>query len=166
MLLINGIPSEEDLEKVFPSEERLNKGPIAIFECYQNIPCDPCFKACKIGAIQPFEDINDLPKLLEDKCTGCGMCISKCPGLSICIIDYTYSETQALMKLPYEFLPLPEVHDKVMALDRQGEDVCMAEVVQVMNLESFDKTPVVSIIFDKSYIKKVRNFRLIGGHNG
>jgi Fe-S-cluster-containing hydrogenase component 2 len=166
MLLINGVPTEEELDKIFPSQERLLQGPIAIFECYQNIPCDPCFKACKIGAIKPFEDINDLPKLLEEKCVGCGLCISKCPGLSICIIDYTYSHTQALMKLPYEFLPLPKVHESVMALDRQGQDVCMAKVVEVMNHESFDKTPVVSIIFDKTYIKAVRNFRLIGGQDG
>lgn len=166
MLTKSGVPSEDDLDKVFPSLEQLEKGPIAIFECYQNIPCNPCFTACPTGAILPFEDLNDLPKLLETKCTGCGICISKCPGLAISIIDYTYSETETLMKLPYEFLPLPKENEYVIALDRKGDEVCKAKVVKIVNTKKFDKTPVVSIAFHKKYLKQVRHFKLLGGHNG
>ena len=36
----------EDLAKVLPSEERLNKGPVAITECFQEIACNPCVAAC------------------------------------------------------------------------------------------------------------------------
>jgi Fe-S-cluster-containing hydrogenase component 2 len=160
MLSKTGVPTPEDLECVFPSEERLNQGPIAIFECYQHIPCDPCFTACKRGAIKAFEDINDLPQLFEEKCNGCGLCIAKCPGLSIAIVHYNYNETQSLMKVPYEFLPLPKVGEKVDALSREGQVVCEAEVVSVLNSVSFDKTMIVSIVFDKTYIKEVRHFKL------
>jgi len=163
MLIKSGIPTEEDLDKVFPSIDKLKQGPIAIFECYQNIPCNPCYTACPIGAIEPFEDLNDLPKLIEEKCTGCGICISKCPGLAISIIDYNFNEEEMLMKLPYEFLPLPREGEEVIALDRRGEEVCKARVIKVMNIDKFDKTPVVSISFDKQYLRVVRHFKLIGG---
>lgn len=166
MLLETGIPTEEDLKKVIPSLETLKKGPIAIFECYQHIPCNPCHNACPTGAILPFEDLNDLPLLNEDKCTGCGICMSKCPGLAISILDYTYSKSQALMKLAYEFLPLPEVGEVVMALDRSGQDLCEAHVVAVVNSQKFDKTPLISIAFDKAYIRQVRHIKLFGGLHG
>lgn len=159
MLSKTGIPTDLDLEGVFPSVERLEKGPIAIFECYQNIPCNPCFTACKIGAIEPFVDINDMPKLLEEKCTGCGLCLAKCPGLAISILDYTYSEEEALIKIPYEFLPLPKEGEVVMALDRSGSPVCRARIVKVTNPPSFDKTPMISMAFPKEYLKRVRHFK-------
>jgi len=166
MLSKTGIPTKEDIEGVFPSQERLEKGPIAIFECYQHIPCNPCFSACKIGAILEFEDINDLPKLLEEKCTGCGLCIAKCPGLAISVVDYTYSETEAMMKIPYEFLPLPLEGEKVVALDRGGKEVCEATIIKVLNPMGFDKTPIISMIFPKEYLKVVRHFKLKRKENG
>ena len=159
MLAKTGIPTQEDLEGVFPSMERLEKGPIAIFECYQNIPCNPCYTACKLEAIVPFEDINDMPILLEEKCSGCGLCLAKCPGLAISILDYTYSPTLALIKIPYEFLPLPEEGEVVTALNRGGEPVCEATIVKVLNPKSFDKTPMISLSFPKEYIKEVRHFK-------
>ncbi len=159
MLANTGIPTEEDLKGVFPSMERLEKGPIAIFECYQHIPCNPCYTACKLGAIEPFADINDMPKLLEEKCSGCGLCLAKCPGLAISILDYTYSETQALIKIPYEFLPLPAEGEKVTALNRSGEPVCEAVIVKVLNPATFDKTPMISLAFPKEHIKEVRHFK-------
>ncbi len=36
------------------------------------------------------------------------VCVSNCPGLSIVVVDETYSEKEALVKIPYEFLPLAE----------------------------------------------------------
>ena len=29
----------------------MNQGPVAIIECVQEIPCDPCVDACRQGAI-------------------------------------------------------------------------------------------------------------------
>ena len=69
-------------------------------------------------AIKEFEDINDLPELYDEKCGGCGMCLAKCPGLAIYVVDATYSDTHAMMKIPYELLPLPEEGEMVMGLMR------------------------------------------------
>jgi Na+-translocating ferredoxin:NAD+ oxidoreductase RNF subunit RnfB len=53
-----------------PTRKRMNQGPVAIIECVQEIPCDPCVDACRQGAIMIGEDITQLPQLMEDNCTG------------------------------------------------------------------------------------------------
>ena len=43
-LVYDGFPSFEEIKEAtgWPSEERLAKGPVAICECVQQIPCNPC----------------------------------------------------------------------------------------------------------------------------
>ena len=43
-----GIPSMEMIMEKFPSIERINKGAVAVIECYKEIPCNPCETACKL----------------------------------------------------------------------------------------------------------------------
>lgn len=158
MLENTGVPSNENVLEVTPSKERLAKGPIAVFECFQKIPCNPCQKACPSGAIKELIDINDRPQVDNDKCTGCGICVSKCPGLAIFIVDETYSDTEALVKLPYEFLPIPEEGSFVTALDREGHPVCRAQVQKVLNTKFQDRTAVISLIVPKEFSMEVRAF--------
>ena len=155
MLEKSGIPVQADIDAVFPSEKRLSLGPVAVIECYQSIPCNPCATACPQSAILPFEDINDKPKIDSDKCTGCILCMTKCPGLAIITVDATYSDTKALISMPFEFLPVPEVGQTVQALDRAGQFVSDAEVVRVLTAKN--KVTVVAIAVDKHLIKIVRN---------
>lgn len=160
MIYKTGVPTEEDLQRVVPSAERLAKGPVAVIECFQKIPCNPCYTACKKGAIKEFSDINDLPEIDHDLCNGCGLCVSKCPGLAIFIIDETYSENEALVKLPYEFVPLPKEGDTVKALDREGRVVGEARVVKIQNGKYEDRTPVISVAVPKGQSMVVRNIGL------
>ena len=147
MIKKTGVPTQEDLKRIFPPKARLARGPVTIIECFQRIPCNPCYAACRSGAIQEFKDINNLPKIDFEKCNGCGLCISRCPGLAIFVVDETYSEKEALIKLPFEFLPLPEEGEEVDALNREGEVVGKAKVVRVQNGKYEDRTPVLSILF-------------------
>ena len=43
---------EAKVQGILPSEERRQKGPYALFECFQNIPCNPCYTACKFNAVR------------------------------------------------------------------------------------------------------------------
>jgi len=162
MLEKTGVPTQENLQSVLPSQERLNQGPVAIIECYQSIPCNPCYTACKTGAIKEFEDINNLPQINHDACNGCALCISKCPGLAILVMDKTYSENETLLKIPYEFLPLPAAGDVVDGLDREGNFVTKVRVEKVLNPKSFDKTPIVHITLPHELALRVRNIRMEG----
>lgn len=144
------------IEETFPTDERLAKGPVAIFECFQRIPCNPCFTACKKGAIKEFDDINDLPILNDELCSGCGLCIAKCPGLAIIVVDATYCEDEALIKIPYEFIPLPQKDQVANGLDREGKYVCDVIIKDVWDSNSLDKTPIISFSVPKKHMSKVR----------
>ncbi|HNV72562.1 MAG TPA: 4Fe-4S ferredoxin, partial [Candidatus Ozemobacteraceae bacterium] len=74
MLKNDGIPTREEYETILPTPERMKKGPVAIIECFQDIPCDPCVTACPTKAIHMQSGITDKPHLEEKRCTGCGMC--------------------------------------------------------------------------------------------
>lgn len=152
-----GVPSEELLERFKPPVHRLRKGPVVMVECFQEIPCDPCFKACQAGAVKAFEDINDLPVIDYDKCSGCGVCISYCPGLAIFVVDEAYSENTSMVQLPYEFLPLPAEGDTVKGLDREGKYVVDARVVKVRESPRRNQTYVVSLEVPKGYSLAVRS---------
>ena len=158
MLERTGIPTDDDLEKVIPDKKRLDQGPVVIIECFQKIPCDPCAISCKLGAIKPFKDINDLPQIDFDKCTGCGICISSCPGLAIFVIDMNYLEEKSLIKLPHEMLPLPEKGEDVYALDRAGGILGKAKVVRVLKIKN--KTNIISLEVPKSMAMKVRSIKV------
>jgi len=155
----DGVLSPEELAELpgMPSKERLEQGAVAVIECAQEIPCNPCEKACPSGAIRVGEPITNLPTLIEDKCTGCGLCIPLCPGLAIFVVDMTYSDQEATVQLPYEFLPLPKRGETVKALDREGRVVCPARVVKVLNPKGFDHTAVITIAVPKDQAMNVRN---------
>ena len=157
MLERTGIPNDDDLEKVVPDKKRLAKCPVVIIECFQKIPCDPCAASCKFGAIKPFKDINDLPIVDFDKCTGCGICISSCPGLAIFVIDMNYSDEKALIKLPHEMLPLPEKGEDVYALDRAGNVLAKVKVIKVLKIKN--KTNIISLEVPKGMAMKVRSIK-------
>lgn len=58
-----GIPSAEELRGAsgIPSQERMKKGPVAVIECVQEIPCNPCENACPFGAIKIGDPITNCP---------------------------------------------------------------------------------------------------------
>lgn len=162
MIEKTGIADINLIKKIFPSIERINKGPVAVIECFQKIPCNPCYTSCKFNAISEMKDINDIPILNYDLCTGCGACISKCPGLSIIIIDGSSNEEEVLFKIPYEFYPLPKVGDIVKGLDRSGKYICDALVKKVVNKKYLDSTSIIYLLVNKKYMYEFRNIKFGG----
>lgn len=161
MIAKTGIPSVEAVTKILPDQERLQKGAVAIFECFQNIPCNPCADACTRGAIQPFIDINERPVVDWSQCNGCGLCLTRCPGLSIFVVDYTYNEQQALVKIPFEFSPMPQEGEWVAALNRSGHAVGEAQIVRIQKGQN--KTKILWLAVPKELMMEVRHIRRKGG---
>lgn len=160
-LIETGFLEYEELseKQTLPTKARYEKGPVAVIECVQEIPCNPCESSCKLGAIEIGNPITNLPHLLEEKCVGCGVCVSKCPGLAIFVVNKVYSKTSATVSFPYEYFPTPKEGEKKEAVNRKGEVVCKGTILKVVNPESFDHTPVVTIEIPKEYADEVRSIK-------
>lgn len=159
MLEQTGIATKEMFEQLLPSLERRKRGPYTVMECYEKIPCDPCRTSCPVNAVT-MESINDTPVCHADLCTGCGRCVSRCPGLACFVIDETVGNGQVKITLPHELFPLPQAGDTVDALGREGQVVGQAQVVRVNSGKALDHTNVISILVDESLLYDVRSIRV------
>lgn len=143
-----------------PSLDDLNKKPLAVIECFECIPCNPCEKSCPFGAITIGETISNKPILDASKCKGCGLCISHCPGLAIFVIDMNFTSKTALVKIPYEFFPIPIEGSEVQCLNRLGEVITVGNIHQVRITSSYNKTYVIEIEIPKEFAMEVRNIKV------
>ena len=149
-----------DLERLpgCPSAERFAQGKVAVLECGQEIPCNPCEAACPFGAISVGKPITNLPHLVAERCKGCGLCVAACPGLAIFLVDKTYSKKEALVTFPYEYLPRPQVAAQVEAVNRQGEVVCSGRVYKVEQPPQAKGTALVTLAVPQEWADDVRGF--------
>ncbi|MEF8879633.1 MAG: 4Fe-4S binding protein [Candidatus Thermoplasmatota archaeon] len=147
----DGVLSKKDL--TLPDEKQLEKG-VAVLECVQRIPCNPCVDVCPVEAIS-MEDINAPPNIDFDKCVGCGKCVGVCPGLAIFVVKR--GGGKGWVTLPYEFLPVPGKDQKVELLDRRGKVV--GEGVVKKTVEQ-GETYVVTVEMDEKLVNDVRNIRV------
>ncbi|HUW65791.1 MAG TPA: 4Fe-4S binding protein [Spirochaetia bacterium] len=159
MLAVDGVAEAADVAARIPPPERLAAGPVVMAECFQAIPCDPCYHACPQKAFLPFEDLNSLPRVDYARCNGCGVCVTRCPGLALFIVDCSDPAGEALITLPYEFLPLPAAGETVTGVDRAGQAVCAARVVKVVPGGPRSKTSLIRLAVPKDYAMTVRHWR-------
>jgi Fe-S-cluster-containing hydrogenase component 2 len=157
-LEITGIPSMAELRASpgFAGEDRFEKGPVAVIECVQEIPCNPCETACPRGAITVGEPITNLPALDGEKCNGCGLCLSACPGLAIFLVHKNYTETTSVVEFPWEYLPLPERDAPVPCGGRDGAFIAQGRVLKAGKTERSDGTALVRVEAPKEYYMKIR----------
>ncbi len=137
------------------------KNGLVVIECPQRIPCNPCASSCPTGAIIPFDDINDTPRIDYEKCIGCAKCVAICPGLACFVIDLTAGgEGKAVIKLPHEMLPRPEKGEAVSCLNRQGEAVAGGTVVAVTEPLK-DRTVVVHVEVPRALMRDIRAVKVV-----
>jgi Fe-S-cluster-containing hydrogenase component 2 len=159
-LLEKGYVSEKEIERYPGVTHKVGIHPV--IECTQNIPCNPCQDACKMGCISIGANITNLPIVKsEGNCINCGMCVASCSGQAIFLVDEDTGDGSSTVTMPYEFIPLPEVGDKGFGLNRKGEKICEAEVVSVRAVKAFDHTNLLTIKVPKEYAMKARFFKAL-----
>jgi ferredoxin len=94
------------------------------------------------------------------RCTGCGICLTKCPGLAITIIDGSKSEDYIYFSIPYEMSPLPKIGSVVKALDREGKYLTDVKVNNVRSNKRFDRTNIVTLEVPRDLIYQFRNISM------
>ncbi|MHC4734907.1 MAG: 4Fe-4S binding protein [Planctomycetota bacterium] len=157
------LPLEVIKKKIaLPSKERMEKGPVVIIECEEDIPCDPCVESCNTKAIIK-ESLTAVPIVDYERCTGCALCVASCPGLAIFVVDNS-REDKALVYIPYEMLPAPQKGDKGDALDRSGKRIGSAEVAKVR--KGNRGTTILGILVEKNLAMNVRSIRIPERSNG
>lgn len=149
MIKADGYPTLEQVKSKFPKENVLIK-PKAIIECYQEIPCNPCETSCPFNAIAIGDDINTIPQIDFDVCTGCGMCVYSCPGLAIMVAKVIGDRVQ--YKIPYELLPVPNKGETWLGVNRKGEVICDALIEHVLKNNKTDRTVVITVSVPKEYL--------------
>ena len=144
----------------WPGDDVVEKKRVAVLECVEDIPCNPCETVCPKGAIRVGEPITNLPRIDGEKCDGCGMCVAVCPGLAIFVVDKSGEGEEAFVTVPYEMLPLPGKGEKVECMNRSGEVVCGGTVERVVQVKKYDRTAVVTVRIGKGYADDVRSIRV------
>lgn len=148
-----GVIELDELERLglIPPKERFLKGPVAVLECPEEIPCNICVPYCPTKAIS-MDSIISLPRVDWNKCTGCSTCVAVCPGLAAFVVDLSREDSD-YVTLPHEMLPAPKVGDEVELLNRRGERVGKGIVVRVWEK---NKTYVVTLRVPKGLGMEVR----------
>ncbi len=99
---------------------------VAVIECPEKIPCNPCGFVCRFGAI--YKKDLCTPGVVDwEKCTGCTLCVTVCPGMAIFLQKVENDKGQ--VTVPYELLPEPVIGDKAELLDRAGKYVGVGVVI-------------------------------------
>ncbi len=140
----------------YPGEEAFERGPVVVVECDEDIPCNPCEDICKKGAITVGTPITNLPKVDPNKCDGCALCVTVCPGLCIFMVNKNYSDAESLIYIPFELSPLPEKRQIVKGCNSKGEPICDARVEKVIKPRKTNKTAMVAIAVPKKFYEIVR----------
>ena len=126
--LQRGYLTRKELEDlgVFPPREIIESKRVAIIECVEDIPCNPCEAACSFNVIHK-ESFTKPGKVDWENCNGCAACVAACPGQSVFLQQI--KDGKGYVTMPYELLPEPRIGSKVALLDRAGEDVGEGRIV-------------------------------------
>ena len=85
--------------------------------------------------------------------------MASCSGQAIFLVDEETEPGFGTVTLPYEFYPLPKVGDKGLALGRDGQVVCDAEVVSVKTAPVFDHTNLLTMKVPTDMTMKARFYK-------
>jgi Fe-S-cluster-containing hydrogenase component 2 len=153
-----GVLSLEDIVQLpgIPPLDRMAQGAVAVMECAQEIPCNPCVTNCPQGAVRMGDTLTGLPELDPDECSGCGLCVADCPGQAVFLVDLAFAPDRVSVAFPYEFLPLPKRGDLVRGTDREGRPVTDARVEKVVMPQKYEHTAVVTISVAREFASIVR----------
>ncbi len=101
----------------------------------------------------------ELPEVDYEKCTGCLVCIPRCPGLAIFVLDETPKD-HSIVYIPYEFLPRPKKGDKAISLDHEGKERGEVTIQKVLDSKKFDHCAVIGFSVPKDLASEIRFIKL------
>ena len=133
--------------RIYPFEQKLHDKKIfPIIRCIEEIPCNPCTEVCPVFSINLREEsIMSLP-VFDGECTGCGRCVSVCPGLAISlyVADYDPQGRKVGLIFPFELSEkLIPAGSEVTTVDFDGKPIGTGRVIAIRNKPSQDRRRLV-----------------------
>jgi ferredoxin len=107
------------LEKVLPA-----------IDCLEPIACRVCEKQCPVQAIDIDRSLTTPKFLIEESCTGCGICVTACPSEAITMIDNQLPKAVFLI-FPWYLRRTPEPGVRVHLLNRKGDILGQARIADI-----------------------------------
>jgi len=155
-----GYHTREELAHLLPPRDRVERGRVAVIECTEDIPCNPCVSVCPVKAIQK-ESLCKPSTVDREKCVGCTRCVAACPGLAIFAEHIKDGKGQATM--PYELIPEPRIGEAAALLDRAGKIIGEGTVISPTYQAKGDAYPrwIVTVeMDDPNMCSEVRAVRI------
>ncbi|HDS03684.1 MAG TPA: FAD-dependent oxidoreductase [Firmicutes bacterium] len=152
-----GILKSRPGKDIKSEKDRPNEGVYPIFNCGQEIPCNPCTSVCPRQAIYIDPDnMMDVPVFIEEKgCIGCMQCVAICPGLAVTLVDFRKESRHPLVTLPYEFGDKKlAVGDNAVVTDKEGHPLGEYEVVSLKKAGKVSATYLVQFQMPAEAAKK------------
>lgn len=142
-----------------PEEET---GIFPIFHCYQEIPCNPCASVCPQGMIHTEDDIiTRLPYFYGEKdCSGCGRCVSICPGLAITLVDYRKDQENPFVTFPFEIATKKLDQGTLSTIMSDTGSLGQFEVSRTRVLKQFPRTQLITVKLPRNIAKHAVNIRM------
>ena len=165
---INELKSQAQLMKDKPPTPIMRKLPeeetgiFPIFHCYQEIPCNPCASVCPQGLIYTEDDIiTRLPYFYGEKeCSGCGRCVSICPGLAITLVDYRKDQENPFVTFPFEIATNKLDHGTLVTIMSDTGSLGQFEVNRTRVLKRFPRTQLITVKLPRNIAKQAVNIRM------
>jgi len=161
--LQRGYNTRTELEErgIFPPDELLKSKRLAVIECIEDIPCNPCEEACRFKGIHK-ETFTKPGQVDWENCNGCAACLLACPGLSVFLMEIRNGK--GYVTLPYEIMPTPEIGNNAELMNRAGEVIGQGKIVAPTYKALGDATPrwVVTVeMDDPDFVYEVRAIKII-----
>ncbi|HON18401.1 MAG TPA: FAD-dependent oxidoreductase [Salinivirgaceae bacterium] len=122
-----------------PSHDRMKK-PFVLIDCLYGFACNPCAFACPHGAITKNSS-STVPNIDFDKCVGCMICVTQCPGLAI--FGYNTEKKQLFFPVEFEIEEGREVYIVDNYGQKMGEGI-LEKIIKKPNKTHLARVNVIS----------------------
>jgi ferredoxin len=103
--------------------------PVASVECFENIACNLCEKACPESAIRFSKERDEI--LVEADCTACGQCLPACPSGATLMIHERENLSTSYVTLPWRGRRRWAQGELATLVNRRGEALGSGRVTAV-----------------------------------
>lgn len=133
---------------------------VASLECFENIQCDVCEKACPESAIHIQRKGAVTEKfLIESKCIGCGICVQACPSDAVVMVREKESSHHAWLSVKGTSVSNPVQGEPLSLVNRRNESLgsCRVSKLPSANNPCVEIEVASHLLWDGRGVRRTKN---------